>query len=477
MQMKYLVGSLALAWTLPISSTAQQPVELFNGKDLSGWVQRGGKAKYAVEGHEIVGTSVPETPNSFLCTEKTYSDFILEYDFKVDPKLNSGVQIRSECFDKPTQVEWNGKTINIPAGRVHGYQIEIDPDVPRKRMWSAGIYDEARRGWLFPAGGEQSAEAKAFSEQGLRIFKANDWNHIRVEARGDSLKTWLNGTPCADIKDGMTPRGFIALQVHAIGKEKDKEGTQVRWRNLRLTELSGGTAAVSAPNTLTEAEKAAGWRLLWDGKTTDGWRSAKSESFPGKGWEIQDGVLTVLASGGGESTGGGDIITRERYSQFELVADFKITEGANSGIKYFCQPNLDPITGSGAKTATGSAIGLEFQILDDARHPDAKLGRDGNRTIGSLYDLIPAVTAKKVNPIGEWNTARILVQGNHVEHWLNGEKVLEYERGSKAFRALVAGSKYKNIPGFGEWPDGHILLQDHGNRVSFRNIKIRVPAR
>lgn len=488
MQMKPLL--LLVAGMLPFISAAQSPVDLFNGKDLSCWVQRGGKATYAIEGNEIVGTSVLNTPNTFLCTDKTYGDFILEYDFKVDPKLNSGVQIRSECFDSAREVVWEGKTNKIAAGRVHGYQIEIDPDVPRKRMWSAGIYDEARRGWLFPADADE-AQKKAFSEQGLKIFKPNDWNHVRVEAKGDSLKTWLNGTPCAALKDAMTPRGFIALQVHGIGNDKSKEGTQVRWRNLRITELPAtaseqpppaafnvrivqGDAAL--PNTLTIAEKAAGWRLLWDGKTTDGWRGAKSDQFPTRGWELADGVLTVRPSGGGESTGGGDIVTRERYSQFELLVDFRITEGANSGIKYYCEPNLDPITGTGAKAATGSAIGLEFQILDDARHPDAKAGRDGNRTVGSLYDLIPAAPSKKVNPPGEWNTARVVVRGKHVEHWLNGERVLEYERGSPAFRAVVAKSKFKNIPNFGELPDGHILLQDHGNRVSFRNVKIRVPA-
>jgi hypothetical protein len=469
MRMKYLTVLTLTALSVSCATTTPAPVALFNGKDLTGWVQRGGKATYAVEGNEIVGTSVLNTPNTFLCTEKTYGDFILEYEFKVDPRLNSGVQIRSLSHDTATEFVWDGKTNKIPARRVHGYQVEIDPDVPRGRMWTGGIYDEGRRGWLFPRGGEQSAEAKAFSEQGRRIFKAGDWNHIRVEAIGDSIKTWLNGNLCADLKDAATARGFIALQVHGIDNDANKNGTQVRWRNLKLTDLT------PPPNTLSEAEQAAGWKLLWDGKTTTGWRGAKSDSFPTKGWEVKDGVLTVLATGGAESAAGGDIITRERYSQFELVLDFKITAGANSGIKYFCQPNLDPITGTGAAAATGSAIGLEYQILDDVRHPDAKAGRDGNRTIASLYDLMPAATSKQTNPIGEWNTARVLVLGNHVEHWLNGQKVLEYERSSPAFRDLVAKSKYQKIPGFGEWADGHILLQDHGDRVSFRNIKLRVP--
>lgn len=241
--------------------------------------------------------------------------------------------------------------------------------------------------------------------------------------------------------------------------------------------LSAFAADPTRPNTLTDAETAAGWRLLWDGKTTEGWRSPKTDAFPKKGWSIKDGVLTVHDNNGEESAGGGDIITKERFSEFELLADFKLTPGANSGIKYFVQPNLTPIDKkTGKPTGVGSAIGLEFQILDDERHPDAKLGRDGNRTIGSLYDLITASASKQPNPIGEWNTARIVVRGKHVEHWLNGKLVVEYERGTPEFRTVVAQSKFKNIPDFGEWADGHILLQEHGNTVSFRNIKIRVPA-
>ena len=236
------------------------------------------------------------------------------------------------------------------------------------------------------------------------------------------------------------------------------------------------------PNTLTAAEKAAGWQLLWDGKTTKGWRSARGDAFPKESWSIKDGVLIVTGKGGDEAAAGGDIITRKRYSNFELLVDFKLTPGANSGIKIFVQPNLDPITGAGAKTSgkpgTGSAIGLEYQLLDDAIHPDAKLGRDGNRTLGSLYDLAPPAKDKSPNPIGEWNTARIVSQDNHVEYWLNGKKILEFDRGSKQFRDWVAQSKFKNIPGFGEWPDGHILLQEHGYVSYFRNIKIRaLPAK
>lgn len=226
---------------------------------------------------------------------------------------------------------------------------------------------------------------------------------------------------------------------------------------------------VAAPNTLTEAESAAGWQLLWDGKTKDGWRSPKTQEFPTSGWTIKDGILSTVESSGHEAAGGGDIITRGRYSDFELSVDFRITPGANSGIKIFVQPGLDAI---GKKDGTGSAIGLECQILDDKLHPDAKLGHNGDRTIGSLYDLMAAPADKKVMPVGEWNTARILSKGKHVEFWLNGVKTVEFERGSEDFRTRVAASKYQKIPNFGEWEDGHILLQEHGNAVSYRNVKI-----
>lgn len=213
-------------------SAEEQFVELFNGKDLSGWVQHGGKAEYTIEGDTIVGTSVPDTPNSFLCTERLYSNFVLEIDFKVDTPLNSGVQIRSNVYDEPREVVTkasNGEVRKrkVAAGRVHGYQVEIDPS---DRAWSGGIYDEGRRGWLNNLEGEKNRPAR-------EAFKKDDWNHFRVEAVGDSIKTWINGVPAADLKDDMTPTGFIALQVHGVGKDQSKVGKQIRWKNIRVKEV------------------------------------------------------------------------------------------------------------------------------------------------------------------------------------------------------------------------------------------------
>jgi len=220
------------------------------------------------------------------------------------------------------------------------------------------------------------------------------------------------------------------------------------------------------PNVLTEQEIREGWKLLWDGKTTDGWRGAKLSTFPAKGWSIKDGVLRVHKSGGAESANGGDIVTTRKYKNFILKVDFKITKGANSGIKYFVDSDMNK--------GEGSAIGCEFQILDDQNHPDAKLGVKGNRTLGSLYDLIPSKRGDSFKfDKDDFNTAMVIVKDNKVEHWLNGIKVVEYERNTQMFNALVAYSKYKNWPNFGNLVEGNILLQDHGDEVFFKNIKIK----
>lgn len=433
--------------------------DLSNGQDLKGWKILNGAAEFRVEDGVIIGVSKPNTPNTFLATEKDYGDFILEFETKIDEDLNAGVQIRSLS------------TPDYQNGRVHGYQVEIDPSA---RAWSGGLYDEARRGWLYNL--ECNPPAKA-------AFKHNDWNKYRVEAIGNHIRVWLNGVPSADVIDDMTASGFIALQVHSIGDDLFKEGKMVAYRNIRIQ--TENLAANASPvtdairqnsylaNQLTEREKAEGWRLLWDGQTTTGWRGAKLDHFPEKGWEINDGVLRVLSSSGGESQNGGDIVTTETYGDFVLEVDFKITPGANSGIKYFVDPELNK--------GEGSAIGCEYQILDDELHEDAKLGTEGNRTLASLYDLIPPdakfyapdeSNSKRQNKYG-WNRARVVVDGSHVEHYLNGIKVVEYERRTQMWRALVARSKYHVWPNFGEAVTGNILLQDHGDEVFFKNIKIK----
>ena len=465
---------ILIAMLVAVATSAQEPQwqNLFNGKNLKGWTKLNGTAEYKIQDNAIVGVSKMGTPNTFLATDKMYDNFILEFEFKIDEGLNSGVQFRSNSLK------------DYRDGRVHGYQFEIDPS---ERARTGGIYDEARRGWLYPltyntmkavvVKSDDSGEClypPTYNPLAQKAFKKNEWNKGRIEAIGNSIRTWVNGIPCADLIDDMTKSGFIALQVHQIGNPKD-EGKTVSWRNIRILtenldqfktpEDPNSISQINAiPNTISEREAREGWKLLWDGKTTQGWRGARLTGFPQKGWVIEDGILKVLKGAGEESAHGGDIITTKKYKNFVLKVDFKITEGANSGVKYFVDPDLNK--------GEGSAIGCEFQILDDKNHPDAKLGVKGNRTLGSLYDLIPAPENKPFFN-GFFNTAMIVVKGNHVEHWLNGTKLLEYERNNQMWNALVAYSKYKDWPNFGNAKEGHILLQDHGDEVWFRNIKIK----
>jgi len=225
------------------------------------------------------------------------------------------------------------------------------------------------------------------------------------------------------------------------------------------------TTAYAQDNRLTNKEKQEGWQLLFDGQSMSKWKSPGSDSFPSKGWSIEDGVLFIDKGSGRQS--GGDILTKEQFDDFEFTVDFKLTDGANSGVKYAVQIFNPPIRGLGA------VLGPEYQLLDDDKHPDAKAGRNGDRKLGSLYDILPSSTASAIRPIGQWNTARIVSKGNHVEHWLNGVKVLEYEKGSDVYKAAFAQSKFKDVTGFGEGRKGYILLQDHGDKVFFKNIKVR----
>lgn len=441
---------LALQLALQVTAHAADDPQwrpLFDGQSLAGWRQLNGTASYEVIDGEIVGTTRTGTPNSFLATEQSYGDFVLEFEVKqtVGP-TNSGVQFRSRSNPEVMQ------------GRVHGPQLDLDPS---DRQWTGGLYDEAMSGWWYPG--------TLNPQPGL--YRMDEWNQIRIEAIGPSMRTWVNGVQTAYVIDSTYEEGFIALQVHAINNEAEA-GRKIHWRNLRISENAPPSPAAASifvrnnlPNDLSEAERKQGWRLLWDGKSGAGWRSARGGAFPTQGWSIDDGDLVVTGAGGG------DIVTEESFGAFELQLEFQLTPGANSGIKYYVPVAIEE---------GQDAAGLEYQLLDDERHPDAKQGADGNRTLASLYDIQPR-TAIPGNlgiapKVGKWQHARIVARGDGtVEHWLNGVRVLKYKRGSQDFRRRVAGSKFKDIANFGELQRGRILLQDHGDEVRFRSVKIRTP--
>jgi Domain of Unknown Function (DUF1080) len=428
---------------------------LFNGKDLNGWKQLNGTAPYAVVDGAIVGTAVASSAaNSFLATEKTFGDFILEMEIRQEGQSNGGIQFRSES--KP---EFNN-------GRVHGYQFEIDPSA---RAWTGGIYDEARRGWLYPG---------TLNPAGQKLYKYGEWNRIRIEAIGTSLRTFVNDQPVAHVIDNVTPRGFIALQVHAL-QNPGQAGFKTSWRNIRIqtTDLKPSPATPMyirnmIPNNISAAERAQGWQLAWDGKTNKGWRGAKQKTFPDKGWQMVNGEILVADNDGKEGFGGGDIVTEMEYAAFEFEVEFLMpAANANSGLKYFVNEAMPPIAPG------NSAIGIEYQITGNLGENPIAAGANAS-ALGSAYLLYPRSAMPGglavVPRLNAWQHARIVVRpDNHVEHWLNGIKVVEYVRGSPDFRARVAATKFKDTPNFGEWPKGRLLIQEHGREIKFRSIKVR----
>src|SRR6478735_1710318 len=382
--MKKIIFFLYCVMATSFSIAQNGFINLFDGKTLNGWKHVIGTGEYTVENNMIVGTTVANSPNTFLATEKEYSNFILEFDAKIDDTAsNSCVQIRSHF--NPDE--------NDGKGRVYGYQVEEDPS---SRAWSGGIYEEARRGWLYPVTLNPSAQD---------LFKVSEWNHYKIEAIGNTIKTWINNKPVAYLVDAVSPQGFIALQVHAVS-DAAMAGKKMYWKNIRIktTDLHPETFTKDVfvvnmiPNNISEQEQKIGWKLLFDGKTSNGWRGAFKQGFPDHGWKIDSGAITVLQSEGKQGANGGDIVTTQQYSAFDLTFQFKLTPSANSGVKYF-------VTLS--EKSDSSAIGLEYQVLDDKLHPDAKLGRNGNRTLSSLYDLIPANKNERYfNQPGQWNWGR-----------------------------------------------------------------------
>jgi hypothetical protein len=357
------------------------------------------------------------------------------------------VQIRSA-----TRPDYN-------QGRVFGYQLEIDPS---PRGWSGGFYDEQRRGWLYPV---------SLNPLARNLYKFGDWNHFRIEAIGSSIRTWINGAPVSYVIDELSSEGFIALQIHSIDSP-DEAGRRTSWRNIRIRETNQGSPPLETvfvrntiPNHLSSVEEAQGWRLLWDGKTSEGWRGAYRPSFPARGWKIENGELILQAGGIG-----GHIFTEEQFSVFELQLEFKLTPAANSGVMYFVNDRH--------QGTNNVVVGLEYQLLDDSTNPDFAKGTITNTTLASLFGLMPRIAMPPnvgIAPkLGEWQHARIVVHlDNRVEHWLNGVKVLEYVRGSPDYRKRVQETILRVLPNFGEDARGRILLEDHGSEVRFRSIKIR----
>jgi 3-keto-disaccharide hydrolase len=252
-----------------------------------------------------------------------------------------------------------------------------------------------------------------------------------------------------------------------------------------LLALQTTSPAPSQPNTLTAAERAAGWRLLFDGRTLAGWRGLGYDNVPTGHWVVVDGAIKKVASGNvprvpdGRPLNGGDLMTLDTFGDFEVSWEWRVTPGANSGVKYNVSEEMSVAQGGqmtpaavarGAIAPNHSALGFEYQILDDDRHEDGKLLTHRS---GALYDMIAPGQAKRLNPVGEWNRSTVIFRGNHGEHWLNGQKIVEFDLGTTRMDSLLAASKYRSIPGFANRRKGHIVLQDHGDEVYFRNVKVR----
>lgn len=369
---------------------------LFNGEDLTGWHLLNGQHKVEVKDGVIVGTCIAGLPNGFLATKEEYGDFILELEVKADLLMhNSGIQFRSLSTDE------------YRDGRVHGYQAEVDIT---HQKWSGGIYDEARRGWLYILEDQDSPAKKA--------FKNNQWNHYRIEAIGITNRIWVNGVPTAHLVDDKTTKGFIALQLHGNSRPTVPHGDyQVRYRNIRIKTENFEPSPYDdipvvnlIPNHISGQEMHHGFSLLWDGKSIHGWKETIKS---GKGWEIENGVLKISTDV--DSNSGISVLeTENNYDAFELKFDFKQHE-------------------------EHAVVGIEFL---------------GNQT--ESKNTYGWLASKKVNDVGEWNRGMINVQPDgKTEYWLNGYLILEYYKNS---------DQPKTAP---------IVLNDTGSQISYRSVKIR----
>jgi hypothetical protein len=392
-------------------------IELFDGKSLAGWVQKNGTAAYEVADGMIVGRTAEGSPNSFLSTLKDYGNFELTFETKCDNGLNSGVQIRSQTTDGSNH------------GRVNGPQVEIESSGDAGA--EAGyIYAEGTgRGWLTPPDRLKPH----------RHFKDGEWNSYRVLADGPRIQTWINGNAVADLTDETIfqthPRGFISLQVHGI-----KKGTgpyQVAWRNIRLRRLP---ETPRPANELSASEKEQNFQLLFNGRDLEGWKHDGN-------WVVEEGVISRTGQGG-------SLVyqTAKVPDDFELRFEWKVAPASNSGVYY--RPGQ-----------------YEYQILDNALHAD---GKNPRTSAASLYfGMAPSYDATR--PVGEWNEARVLCKGSVVQHWLNGQKVIDFDYTDPkwAFEVDLLRKRGGELEARG----ANLSLQDHGDPVWYRSVKLReIPA-
>lgn len=406
---KYWISILTAGLLAGGTSSAGEWVELFNGKDLANWENPYDWGEAEIVNGELHLTT--EKSKWFLSTVKEYSDFIFEAEVKMpEGPSNSGFLFRSH------------KSKN----KMFGYQAEVDPS---SRNWSGGLYDEGRRRWFISpnrdhakSDEEKSQSIAAFVERVGDSFKRDDWNHYRIECRGDHITISVNGVVTTDIHDKEDAKGYIALQHHG------EKGQVYRFRNIKIMELKDEYQDLFAAGDFSK------------------WTSVNGA--PVEGWTIKDGIIERPALKDGDKRPG-SIITTQHYKNFDLKFDWKISEGGNSGVKYRTVGNL----------------GLEYQVLDDGVHKDKNLS-------AGIYALVPAAADKPYNAGRQWNSGRIIAQGDHVEHWINGVKVAEIEIGSEDWVERFNNSKYKKHEGFGTWT-GPIYLQDHNDPVAFRNIRIK----
>ena len=413
------------------AGSAQEWAVLFDGKQtdaLRGYTQQGFPATSWMIDNGALKTVPGQAVD--LITRERYENFELEYEWKVAPGGNSGVMYRVKETDGPpfeTGPEMqvlddakhpDGKTPQTTAGALYGL---IAPS-PAKTLKPVGEFNQA----------------KILVQDGRVEHWLNGARIVEYQWGSPEIEQLIARSKFKDMPGFMKESsGHIAFQHH---------GEEAWFRNLRIRRLPAGARG----NELTEAEKAAGWKSLFDGTTSRGWRGFKKPDFPSRGWKIEDGCLTHVAH-----AGGGDIVTTDRFSDFELAWEWRIPARANNGVKYFVTEER------------ASAIGHEYQMIDDV------LVHEGKASTASFYDVLSPQANKPLKPVGEWNHSRVVAHGNQVEHWLNGAQVLSYEMGSDTVKEAIARSKFKTVPGFGTRLAGHILLTDHQDEASFRNIKIR----